>query len=105
MTTRKDLIEFAALMGSELQMRPHDISALLRKAATYQRLQEKACERALTAKECQQEGRVEQATKYLLQGYKAKPIFSGDPRGCTLKISVPSGKTNDWGREGICVPA
>lgn len=28
----------------------------------------------------------------------------GDPRGAVLKITVPSGKTNDWGREGICVP-
>lgn len=33
-----------------------------------------------------------------------KPVFSGDPRGCVLKIQVPSGKTNDWGREGLCVP-
>lgn len=33
------------------------------------------------------------------------PIFGGDPRGCVLKLKVPSGKTNDWGHEGICVPA
>lgn len=33
-----------------------------------------------------------------------KPVFSGDPRGCTVKIQVPSGRTNDWGKEGICVP-
>lgn len=32
------------------------------------------------------------------------PIFNGDPRGCVVKLKVPSGKTNDWGREGICVP-
>lgn len=31
-------------------------------------------------------------------------IFQGDPRGCTVKVVVPSGRTNDWGREGICVP-
>jgi hypothetical protein len=31
-------------------------------------------------------------------------IFSGDPRGATVKITVPSGRTNDWAREGICVP-
>lgn len=31
-------------------------------------------------------------------------IFSGDPRGCTVKVVTPSGKTNDMGREGICVP-
>lgn len=31
--------------------------------------------------------------------------LGGDPRGCVLKIVVPSGATNDWGREGIAVPA
>lgn len=32
------------------------------------------------------------------------PIFNGDPRGAVLKIKVPSGRTNDGGREGVCVP-
>jgi len=30
--------------------------------------------------------------------------FSGDPRGCTVKLVLPSGNTNDWGKEGWCVP-
>lgn len=38
----------------------------------------------------------------LPEGYH--PIINGDPRGAVLKIGVPSGKTNDWGREGIYVP-
>ena len=33
-----------------------------------------------------------------------KPIFSGDPRGATVKVIVPSGRSNSWGGEGICVP-
>ena len=33
-----------------------------------------------------------------------EPVFSGDPRGHTVKLRVPSGRTDDWGREGICVP-
>jgi hypothetical protein len=32
------------------------------------------------------------------------PVFNGDPRGATVKIRVPSGRTNDWGGVGICVP-
>jgi hypothetical protein len=32
------------------------------------------------------------------------PHFNGDPRGAVVKLSVPSGRTDDWGREGICVP-
>jgi len=33
-----------------------------------------------------------------------EPIFGGDPRGATVKLRVPSGRTNDWGQTGICVP-
>ena len=37
------------------------------------------------------------------RGFKA--VINGDPRGAVLKIVVPSGKTNDFGQEGIIVPA
>lgn len=30
--------------------------------------------------------------------------FSGDPRGATVKIKLPSGRTNSFGGEGWCVP-
>lgn len=33
-----------------------------------------------------------------------RPIFSGDPRGCTVKLALPSGDSNSWGGEGWCVP-
>lgn len=36
--------------------------------------------------------------------YPFKAVFQGDPRGCVFKLQVPSGRTNDWGKEGICVP-
>lgn len=32
------------------------------------------------------------------------PIFNGDPRGAVVKLQVPNGRTDDWGREGLCVP-
>ena len=35
----------------------------------------------------------------------ASVAWCGDPRGCVVKLRVKSGRTNDWGREGICVPA
>lgn len=31
-------------------------------------------------------------------------VFSGDPRGATVKLTFADGTTNDWGREGYCVP-
>lgn len=33
------------------------------------------------------------------------PHFQGDPRGCCVKIAVPSGKSDAWGEPAaICVP-
>lgn len=31
-------------------------------------------------------------------------VFSGDPRGSTVKLVMPDGHTDDWGQEGLCVP-
>lgn len=31
-------------------------------------------------------------------------VTGGDPRGCVLKLKVPSGAYDDWGGEGLCVP-
>jgi hypothetical protein len=31
-------------------------------------------------------------------------VFSGDPRGCTVKLTFADGYTNDFGKEGYCVP-
>lgn len=46
-----------------------------------------------------------QAITYLLSGIGCGVLFSGDPRGCTVKIKFPDGATNDWGQDGFCVPA
>ena len=32
-------------------------------------------------------------------------VHSGDPRGAMLKLTLPDGATNDWGRTGWCVPS
>ena len=48
--------------------------------------------------------RIEYRVVQLLAPFGIKPIFGGDPRGCVLKLNVPSGKTNGWGGEGVCVP-
>lgn len=34
-----------------------------------------------------------------------RPLFQNDPRGAVLKIRVPSGWSDDFGGEGICVPS
>lgn len=34
----------------------------------------------------------------------ASVLFSGDPRGATVKLTFKDGFTNDFGKEGYCVP-
>lgn len=48
--------------------------------------------------------RIEQRVSELCAKHGLKPVFNGDPRGAVLKIIVPSGRTNDWGQTGVCVP-
>jgi hypothetical protein len=48
--------------------------------------------------------RAEARVEKLCAEFGCKADFQGDPRGNTLKIIVPDGFTNDWGRTGICVP-
>lgn len=52
----------------------------------------------------EQEKRVTQRVEDLCASIECRAIFSGDPRGHTIKIKVPDGFTNDWGHEGIFVP-
>lgn len=50
------------------------------------------------------------AAKYKGRDWRAEelpafaPVFNGDPRGAVLKIRVPSGYSDSWGGEGVCVP-
>lgn len=50
------------------------------------------------------EAQIERRVRALCTTHGLTPIFSGDPRGAVLKLKVPSGRTNDGGREGVCVP-
>lgn len=49
--------------------------------------------------------RTQELVQSICEPLKITPVFGGDPRGCVLKLKVPSGKTNDWSREVICVPS
>jgi hypothetical protein len=96
---------------------------LMRHGRTYARIQEAICNgvgtwhgesnesfgkrqarhEAWTEKREQQlERRIREICAALGPGFE--PVFNGDPRGATVKIRVPSGRTNDWGGIGICVP-
>lgn len=104
MTTRKEIIEFALLMGRETTANPYHVARMLKLAATHHRLCEAACNRELTVKETVKSARVETAFINLMGEIGASAIIQHDPRGATFKVRVKSGFTNDWGKEGICVP-
>jgi hypothetical protein len=50
------------------------------------------------------EERINVKVTELCAKFGCKPVFSGDPRGCVLKIGMPDGFNNSWGGEGLCVP-
>lgn len=50
--------------------------------------------------DCRAQARIVKA----LAPYKIEADFQGDPRGACVKLVVPSGRTDDWGRTGMCVP-
>jgi hypothetical protein len=50
--------------------------------------------------------RAENNVRALLEPYHVEPHFQGDPRGCVIKLKVPSGYGDDFGGAGLlCVPA
>ena len=121
---RKERHEFIAML---YEHSPHEWQAsdppmfiqkqaelLMRYGATLQRLAEELCNgyrdaqgnwdaRHAELAEKKQE-RIEGKAAKVAQSIGGKVVTGGDPRGCVLKIIFPDGYTNDWGREGICVP-
>ena len=96
---------------------------LLRHGRTYSRIQEMHCngvgtwysedpksfakrqdrfEKRIEKRESQIEKRLTVLAAQLGPGFAV--VFQGDPRGVTVKLTLPSGKTNDFGREAFCVP-
>jgi hypothetical protein len=103
MSTREKL-EFVWLMSKHSKATLADCQRLMRFAATHQRICTDECNREITQREHAKKIRVQRKIVALCAPCEVKPIFSGDPRGCTVKLRVPDGTTNDWGNEGICIP-
>ncbi len=128
MATQRDRWEFIHLMMKHTAAPEPEVQRaavrLLRYGATLRRLYTDLCngpnyerchneaDYAFTLKEWQRyqdrippkKDRIKAKVTMLCASIGCKPLFQSDPRGATLKIVVPDGYTNDWGREGICVP-
>ena len=121
--TQKERHEFIHLLLSHLDQNGNwswfkdgqpFATRLMRYGATLGRIAENQCngyqswdykwDEAASLRDEKKEGRIKAKVTKLCEQFGCKPVFSGDPRGHVLKIQVPDGYTNDWGREGICVP-
>lgn len=127
--SHSDREKFVALIqqhaGGDPTQRYSFAQRLMRYGATYGRLAEDACngpdydraqghealmqsvqddwqkrQHAIPAKQ----DKIEAAVSELCATFDCKAIFSGDPRGNTLKIEVKSGYSNSFGGEGIVCP-
>ena len=106
MTKRMDELEFAAIVAREQGGSPYYVASLCDDLIRLSKLHRTACERY-----CNEEGfvpatieRREALIVRALEGSGIGVTFQHDPRGATVKLIVPSGFTNDWGKEGVCVP-
>lgn len=86
-----------------------DAALLMTKAGNHQRLMERMCSDPTF--QTNDEGDNQQVIDCRHQivqlvtrlGVK-NVVFSQDPRGATVKLIFEDGHTNDWGKEGYCVP-
>jgi len=105
MVSTNDKLEFAFVMARHSSICLRDCKRILRYAATIQRLAETACNRELTKREILKDEAMMARIIEICAPKDIEAKFGGDPRGCVVKLKVPDGYTNDWGQEGICVPA
>jgi hypothetical protein len=78
------------------------VHRLMKLAREHHKLQESACNRQV---EEGHDAACEVAITNLATEIGCKGVkFSGDPRGCTVKLVFHDGATDDWGSEGWCVP-
>lgn len=105
MSNLNDKLEFICAMARHSNVSLYDCKRILRYASTVQRFAETACNRELTVAEIKKDESAQAKIIAILAPVDCEVNFSGDPRGCVVKIRVPDGFTNDWGAEGICVPA
>jgi len=112
--TAKETGEFIAIMAKELPKEwggyaiRHWCFRIMRVSTTLQRLGEELCNIPMSEKQQarheKKDDQAESLAKRILAEVGMTAVIGGDPRGAAIKIIVPSGKTNDWGQEGICVP-
>lgn len=94
--------------GSASEVSAADARILIRAAARHHALMEDMCNGTLQTDdsgESSEVNRLRARISRLASDVGASgAMYSGDPRGCTVKLTFPDGFTNDWGKTGYCVP-
>lgn len=77
-------------------------------ARSLHRISERVCSVEMSEAEEQRvekrEAMLEAKAKAIAEAMGCGLVLNGDPRGAPILLTVPSGKTNDWGRRGLVVP-
>ena len=104
-------VQFACQLTRELKkVTPYHVAImadeLMRLSRKHHRIMEGHCNGDYDIPEDahQPEDKIEAKITEIMKPFGITPIFSGDPRGCTVKLKMPSGATNDFGHTGVCVP-
>lgn len=105
MVTTKEKMEFIYVMAKHSELTLAECQRVLRLAATVQRLAETACNRELTKREILKDENVQARIMQIVTPKDIDVGFSGDPRGCTVKLRLPDGYYNNWDGESVGVPA
>ena len=98
-----DRDEFVFIMAHEGMPLSH-IQQILRDAATVQASCVAECNTGLNYAGERRKANAQRRITQVAASFDCVAIFSGDPRGATTKLKVPSGRTNDFVSSGICVP-
>jgi hypothetical protein len=110
-----DIIEFGIVLHEAIQDQdPQHLaspyrtaklaSALMRAAKSLHRRYKEACNRDVGTDYENQTDKKERAVVAMLKPYGIRPIFCHDPRGASIRLVLPTGRTNGFGGEGYCVP-
>lgn len=106
MSSQRERTEFVAVMSREFaHLPPLDLARLLGRLMRLAKMHNKLMEDACNAGEDEEAVELcERGIRQVCEKIGCGAVLSGDPRGATVKLKVPSGRTDDWGGTGLCVP-
>lgn len=105
----RDIVEFSVTIARELpDQAPGHLTAVLAELCSIsrklQRSNEAACNYGQSPRQQKRADNLTAKAAELAKSIGCGMVANGDPRGYPLFLTVPSGKTTDWGERGIGVP-